>query len=151
VSYKTAAPPTPQKRWVALGNVSIADQTKPIAKPTPPLGQARRKHGAIVGRDRLTWRVEAGGFVLYYRHTRQVLAHVTPDQTWPRMFRVRTGDGRESDIANLPRTKEAALAAALRIINSEAQETAAEGQPARFDEWAATAAPPRTCASRGAR
>jgi hypothetical protein len=109
--------------------------------------QARR----IVGRDRLTWRAAASSLTLHYGQCRQAIARIVPDATWPGMFRIQYHDGHFSDVANLSRIKTAALAAALRIINSEAQETAAAGPPVRQIEPAATAAPPRTCASKGAR
>jgi hypothetical protein len=151
VGFSKAAPSTPGSGVRARGNVSSADQTKSTANPIPPLGQAHRKHGVIVGRDRLIWRSDAGGFALYYGHSRRAGAYVVPDATWPCMFRVRTADGRESDMANLSRTKEAALAAALRVINSNAQETAIGGSPVRQIERAATAVPPCTYASGGER
>lgn len=127
------------------GQNSIAENNDSL-----PFKQARRKRGAIVGRDRLTWRAKAGGFALYYGHARQALAYVMPDPTWPGMFRMQLPDGQFSDLANLSRIKDAACATALKALNSKAQETAAAGPPARQIERAAiSSVPPLTCASGG--
>jgi hypothetical protein len=42
------------------------------------------------------------------------------------MWRIRFPDGRLSDMANLTRAKDAAVACALRSLNSQAQETLTE-------------------------
>jgi hypothetical protein len=89
--------------------------------------QARR----IVGRDRLSWRADTNGLALYRGHSRQILVRIVPDATWAGMFRVRLPDGQISDMANLPRTKDAALGIALRSLNSEAQDSPPGGLQAR--------------------
>lgn len=107
--------------------------------------QARR----IVGRDRLLWRAAAGGLKLHYGRSRQAIVRVVADATWPGLYRIQFSDGTLSDAVNLTRVKDAALASALRTLNSKAQETAAAGPPVRQIEGAAIAVPPRTCASGG--
>jgi hypothetical protein len=85
----------------------------------------------IVGRDRLSWRPDANGLVLYYGRARRALVRIVPDATWAGMFRARLPDGQISDMANLPRIKDAAFAIALRYLNSDPQETARKGTPVR--------------------
>jgi hypothetical protein len=47
------------------------------------------------------------------------------------MFRVHLPDGGITDIANLSRAKDAAMAIALRVLNCEPQETALRGSHVR--------------------
>ena len=100
-----------------------------------PLGalqaQAPQKHKSIVGRDRLIWREDSGGLSLHHRHSRAALVRVEPDGKRRRMFRVCLPDGGITDIANLSRAKDAALAIALRLLNSQPQETALRGSHVR--------------------
>jgi len=119
------APPTSRDVEAPTGDVSIEDRKRAIRKSVPHGKQARQ----IVGRDRLTWQRDPGGFAL--RYGRQVLLHVVSDADWPGMFRIRFAEGGISDFANLPRARDAAVAAALRHLNLEVQETALEAPPAR--------------------
>ena len=50
-------------------------------------------------------------------------ACVEPDPVHPSLFRVRCSDGNVSDLVNLARAKDAALAIVLRSLNSEAQDS----------------------------
>ena len=85
--------------------------------------QAPPNHKSIVGRDRLKWRECSGGLSLHYGHSQLALVRIEPDGKWRKMFRVRLPDGGISNLANLSRAKDAAFAIALRLLNSEPQET----------------------------
>jgi hypothetical protein len=58
-------------------------------------------------------------------------ACVEPDTVHPGLFRVRCSDGNVSDIVNLTRAKDAALAIVLRSLNSGAQDSPPGGLRAR--------------------
>jgi hypothetical protein len=47
----------------------------------------------------------------------RVLASVEPELTWPGMWRVRLPEGYVTDLANLPRAKDAAATLALGVLN----------------------------------
>jgi hypothetical protein len=49
-------------------------------------------------------------WALQYGNTRTPLALVVPDRRWPNMWRVHWPDGQISDLANLSRARDAALA-----------------------------------------
>ena len=55
--------------------------------------------------------------------TGRLLATVEPDAKWPGMWRV-LHDGRLSDMVNLPRAKDAAVALALASLNAPLQQAA---------------------------
>ena len=105
----------------------IADRVDAIANSLPQKRQVRR----TVGRDRLAWRVAAGGLSLHYGQRQRVLLRVVADVNWPRMFRIHFADGEISDLANLSRIKDAASVVALRELNSEAEATALGSPPVR--------------------
>ena len=91
----------------------------------PPKDQPRHRTGHVFGHDDLTWR----GHVL--RAGRVKLAEIKPDPVWPGMWRVVTPSG-VSDLANLSRARDAALALALAILNKKrAEETPLGGPPVR--------------------
>jgi hypothetical protein len=112
----------------ALIAESIAELGSPDRARQP---QARRKHGAIIGGDRLVWRTGSDGLTLHHGQARKLLARIVPDQTWPGMFRIEFPDGRISDMVNLTRAKDAAIAIALRSLNSKAQETSRDAPSVR--------------------
>jgi hypothetical protein len=68
-------------------------------------------------RSKLIW----GGNSLYMSGRRKPLAGIMPDGKWPRMWRVKYPDGTLSDMVNLSRAKDAALAAVART--QEVRET----------------------------
>ena len=74
----------------------------------------RRVTGHIFGRDELDWH----GNVL--QPGRGKLAQIEPDAVWPSMWRVRTPDGRLTDMVNISR---AARALALAALNQRGEET----------------------------
>jgi hypothetical protein len=84
------------------------------------------KSKTIVGRDRLSWRRANGRLFLFYRNNDDHLAIVEPDAKCTGMYRIRFPDGGLSDMVNLTRAKDAALALALRSLNSVVQETPSE-------------------------
>jgi hypothetical protein len=51
---------------------------------------------------------------LHYGSAKHPIAEVIPDKAWPGMWRVKTADGWLSDMANLSRAKDAAVAIAER-------------------------------------
>src|SRR4029077_5139879 len=57
----------------------------------------RRVTGHIFGRDELDWHGN-------------VLAQIEPDAVWPSMWRVRTPDGRLTEMVNISRARDAARA-----------------------------------------
>jgi len=77
----------------------------------------------------------------------RVVATVEPDAQWPKMYRVRLSNGELTDMVNLTRAKDAAVALALgklnrlppplpngrpRMARKERRETAAEASPMRY-------------------
>src|SRR5262249_33764167 len=63
---------------------------------------------------RLAWR----GFALHRWQTKMPLLHVVPDTVCPGMWRIRSPDGRLTDMANLTRAKDAAVSLALEALNA---------------------------------
>ena len=82
-----------------------------------------QKSKTIVGRDRLNWRHVDGRLFLYHGNNRNPLLTVEPDSKYPGMYRIRFPEGGLSDMVNLTRAKDAAMALALQSLNSGAQET----------------------------
>jgi hypothetical protein len=77
-----------------------------------------------VGRDRLMWRHTTDRrLLLCHGRGRNPLVTVEPDSKYTGMYRIRFPDGSLSDMVNLTRAKDAALAFALQALNCEAQET----------------------------
>ena len=77
-----------------------------------------QKPKTIVGRDRLNWRHADGRLFLYYGNNRNPLLTVERDSDYTGMYRIRFPDGGLSDMANLTRAKDAAVALALKSLNS---------------------------------
>jgi hypothetical protein len=83
-----------------------------------------KKRKTIVGRDRLTWRhTSQHRLFLCHGRGRNPVVTVEPDSKYSGMYRIRFPDGSLSDMVNLTRAKDAALAFALQALNCEAQET----------------------------
>jgi hypothetical protein len=72
-----------------------------------------------VGRN-LAWRVNGGDWILF--HKRRRMGRVVPDGQHRGMFRVALPSGRLSDLGNLSRAKDSALAAAERELEFEDRE-----------------------------
>ena len=82
-----------------------------------------KKRKVIVGRDRLTWRHTTDHRLLLCHGSRpNPLVTVEPDSKYAGMYRIRFLDGGLSDMVNLTRAKDAALAFVLQALNCEAQE-----------------------------
>ena len=78
-----------------------------VAHVTP----SSKKRKAIVGRDRLTWRrTPDRRLLLCHGRGRNPLVTVEPDSKYSGMYRIRFSDGGLSDMVNLTRAKDAALA-----------------------------------------
>ncbi len=85
------------------------------------------KYAGIVGGDRLIWRKDQGGFVLHFGQRLAPLIRVVADSTYADMWRIALADGSVSDMCNLSRARDAAVASALRSFNKlEVQETLPE-------------------------
>ena len=85
---------------------------------------------------------------LHYGKSRTPLAWVVPDDRYPSMFRIRWPDGSLSDMVNLSRAKDAAMAFAVRQVgqrdvhfNWKRTGTAAEAPPMRSWEGKAVGQP----------
>jgi hypothetical protein len=85
----------------------------PRSAPQHP--QAR----GIVGRNNLTWGRDSQSLAVHLGRDRDPLVIVVPDAIHPRMWRVQTFDGRLSDMTNLTRARDAAMSAALGLLNRE--------------------------------
>lgn len=83
-------------------------------------------------RHQLKW---IGNRVTYGGNT---LSEIIPDAQWPQMWRVKYPDGRVSDMVNLSRACEAAMDAALVVLNSRVPRGASSGPPIRQTDKAAT-------------
>jgi hypothetical protein len=77
----------------------------------------------IIGRDKLTWRQSGRGLALLYRGS--PITFVVPDVRHAGMWRMKRPDGRVSDMVNLSRASDAAVALALFHVNhsQEGKET----------------------------
>jgi hypothetical protein len=72
----------------------------------------------MIESNQLTWRANENGFALHRWQTKTPLLHGVPDTVYPGMWRVRSPDGRLTDMANLTRAKDAAVCIALEILNA---------------------------------
>ena len=81
----------------------------------------------ITPRRALTWRKTASGHALYLRDRGKALATVEPDTQHAGMWRIHMPDGWVSDLANLPRAREAAIGSVLFVLNRK--ETARNRPP----------------------
>jgi hypothetical protein len=70
---------------------------------------------ANYSRRHLTWTRHDAAWVV--RHSGTELTRVVPDKKYPGMWRVRSSDGRLSDMLNLTRAKDAAATMALAVLN----------------------------------
>jgi hypothetical protein len=74
------------------------------------------------------------GLALRLRSGR-LLVTVEPDPKWPKMYRVRTQDGRLTDIVNLTWTKDAAIALACADLNKWKRDISGDGaSPTRLND-----------------
>jgi hypothetical protein len=70
------------------------------------------------GRLDLTWRkVPDGTWALHCVGREDAILHVVPDAVHPKMWRIRSLDGRLSDMANLTWARDGAIGVALGILN----------------------------------
>jgi hypothetical protein len=74
----------------------------------------------VYGRCHLTWVRDCTAWVV--RHSGTELARVVPDEKYPGMWRVRSPEGRLSDMANLTWAKDAAASMALAVLNRAGHE-----------------------------
>jgi hypothetical protein len=85
-----------------------------------------------VGHDRLMWRHTTDRrLLLCHGGGRNPLVTVEQDSKYTGMYRIRFPDGGLSDMVNLTRAKNPALAFALQALNCEAQETPPDASYAR--------------------
>lgn len=79
--------------------------------------------------NRFRWRTSGDRLTLHYLERKTPLVEVRPDKRYPNMYRVRLAGGAWSDIVNLSRAKDAAIALARR---QDTPETAAGAPRAAF-------------------
>jgi hypothetical protein len=92
-------------------------------------------------RGDFTWRRhQDGSWALHVEGRRGAVLHVVRDQTYPQMCRIRHLDGRLFDMVNLSRAKDAAISAALGILNRSRESTPVT-PPMRQNESPATLVP----------
>ena len=84
----------------------------------------------MLGRENLTWKGNA------LHHKGRPLVTIEQDQKYPTMWRVKLPSSALSDMANKTRARDAAVAAALAILNSRERPLGAP--PMRHSEGAAT-------------
>lgn len=73
----------------------------------------------MIESKQLNWRRSQKGHTLHLERRATALLHVVPDQTYAGMWRIQSADGSLSDMANLTRAKDAALAMELGRLNRE--------------------------------
>jgi hypothetical protein len=88
-----------------------------------PFARTAARVGHVFGRHELDWH----GNVLQLG--RRKLVQIEPDAAWPGMWRVRTPDGRLTDMVNISRARDAARALALAHLNQRGEESPAEAPP----------------------
>jgi hypothetical protein len=93
---------------------------------TTRVTRTTEKSKTVVGRERLSWRRADGRLFVLYGNNHDPLAIVEPDAKYTGMCRIRFPDGGLSDMVNLTRAKDPALAFAPRSLNSVVQETPSE-------------------------
>jgi len=76
---------------------------------------AKSPGNTVYGGQNLTWVQQ--GVAWAVRHCGTELARVVPDEKYPGMWRVRSPDGRLSDMANITWAKDAAATMALAVLN----------------------------------
>jgi len=94
----------------------------------------------VCGRRDLAWRRERDStLVLCRTSSKTILVRIVADRVYPSMWRVKMPSGKLSDMTNLVRAKDAAMAIALSILNREqkAQETASEAPPTAPNDFEA--------------
>src|SRR6266436_3705573 len=90
-------------------------------------------------RGDFTWHQD-GTWALHVEGRRGGVLHVVRDETYPQMLRIRHLDGRLFDMVNLSRAKDAAISAALGILNRSRESTPVT-PPMRQNESPATLVP----------
>jgi hypothetical protein len=111
----------------SLARIGETDFMRSPYAPIDPQDQPCRHTGHVFGRQDLMWR----GNVL--RSGGVTLAEIKPDPTWPNMWRVITPNG-ITDMCNLSRAVDAALALGLATLNEkDSEETPSGGPPARLN------------------
>jgi hypothetical protein len=73
--------------------------------------------GHIYGRKDFTWHEHPDGWALHAVGHQSAIVHIVPDGTWPGMWRIRHPDGQLSDMANLTRARDGAIAVAMRLLD----------------------------------
>jgi hypothetical protein len=87
-----------------------------------PAGAFFRQAGGRIGVKPADWRrrmLRWRGRQLYRPGSDVPVAEIVPDAKWPGMWRVRTADGRLSDMVNLTRARDAAMELAVAVLNRQ--------------------------------
>src|SRR5262245_23000298 len=101
---------------------------------TRRIARINQKSRTIVGRDRLKWRYADKRLSLHQGNDKNPLATIEPDPKHSGMYRIRFPAGGLSDMVNLTRAKDAAIALALQSLNSGVQETDPQGASVRKEQ-----------------
>lgn len=67
----------------------------------------------MIDRQALHW----DGLQLHYRH--RAVVTLVADEDWPELYRVHLPDGRITDMVNLTRAKDAAVALAMHALDGQ--------------------------------
>jgi hypothetical protein len=93
--------------------------------------------------NKLSWKKRHEGWALYCEGRSGAILHVVPDQTYPKMWRIRCPDGSLSDMANLTWARDGALTIALRILDARSDRSKRGGYTDRRGTVEATKAKSR--------
>src|SRR5262249_46106353 len=101
----------------ALRFAQNASEIKEKAKMTTIETKTTTRKPATATSRALTWRKTAAGHAIHQGG--KALATVEPDAQYAGMWRIRMPDGWVSDLANLTRAREAAIASVLFVLNRQ--------------------------------
>ena len=68
-------------------------------------------------RRNLTWIKDGNYWSLQRRGSKELLTRIVPDSQYPNMWRIELDEGKLSDMVNLTRARDAAIAVALKAFN----------------------------------
>src|SRR5262249_44335053 len=89
----------------------------------------------MIESHQLAWRTIENGFALHRWQAKTPLLHVVPDTPYPGMWRIRSPDGRLTDMASLTRAKDAAVSIAVETLNAgkRGRQSSLEAAPVRLN------------------
>jgi len=84
----------------------------------------------VHGRNNLRVQKTETGYCVKRMGSRRILSQIEPDVVYPKMWRIKRPDGSLSDMVNLTRAQDAAIGAALSILNADVKQRRAEARTA---------------------